>query len=1633
MADWPDPAPATDKAPSMRTTAPLALLLATTLLTACTDPPAEAPSPAVSDITPVAPPGTTAGDAPLQYLRHAAELSAERPLQCLTFSAPLDPAVDYSAYVALDAPVALAVEGERLCLGGLGFGESHALTLRAGLPAADGRRLAADVTETLSFADRPAVVRFAGGGVILPRIDADGVALETVNVATLQITVSRVNDRALAFRTITRGYAAVSGEYAWQPRDARADDVARELWRGQMDTSGPTNAAVTTVFPLLEVLGELDPGAYVIRAENLAELELDSDRPIARAERWLVVTDLAFTAYRAHDGLDAVLRSLQTARPVRDARVQLVARSNEILAETTSGRDGRARFAGPLLRGQGPNAPRLLLAYGADGDFAVLDLDRAPVDLSDHPVSGRIRGAVDGYLYLDRGVYRPGEQVHASALLRDATGRALTERPAALVLVTPTGLEYARARFQRAERAGGVFHDFQLPRNAARGQWRLALEVDGLGEVARRSLAVEDFVPQRIELALTADTDRPLGHEARRAVQAAARFLYGAPGSALPVTTLTRLQIDPAPFPAHPGFRFGRHDEPFSERLDELPAALTDAAGQATVEVVGSPEASEWTQALRLRVLVSATEPGGRAVTRALELPYRPRERYVGLRPELTDGRAEANRPVEVAVVAVDADGAPVAATLDWQLLRNDWQYDWYRSEWGEWQWRRSRRVVPIEDGRLELDADGTALRTRALAWGDYTVALRADGELVASTGFQVGWAGPADGEVAAPDRVRVAGPGRAPRVGERAEITLLAPYAGTAEVVVATDRVLEALTVEVPAQGTRVSVPVTADWGAGAHVMVSVYTPRDVRRQPQPRRAVGVAHVPVDLAAAGRRFELDVAPPAQVVRPNQPLSLEVHARGLPAGERAWLTLAAVDEGILQLTGFASPDPVEWFFGRTALGVELLDDYGRLLDPNQGRAAAVRSGGDGDLGGEGLEAVPFRTVALFSGPVALDTAGRGALTLELPDFNGELRLMAVAWSQAGLAAASRDLTVRDAVPAELVLPRFLAPGDQARATLSLDNVDGAAGEYRVSLGTDAPLALGVETLTVPLARGERGDRPVPLAAHGEGVADISLRVRGPDGFASARDWPLQVRPAWLPARRIQRARLDPGEELAVAATLMDGYRAETATLQVSFAASPIDVAALYRALADDPHGCSEQRMSRVLPLLYAGQLAGLDAVAPPARAEQEVRAAIETLLARQDRDGAFGLWRVGDVGATPWLGAYLTDVLARAAEAGHSVPAAALERAFTALQPIAQGESWRIRGYDTRVADAHLTRDTRDRLTHRSAAYASYVLARAGRMDRSRLRYLHDELLPKIESPLARAHIGAALASLGDRSRAVSAFAAAVEALDYRNPGDIYQSPLRDLAGVLALAAEAGVDSLVDPLLERLAETLPEPTRLNVHQQAFVLLAARALTGGATELTLVDRSGAALERVFTLSADALDPMPVVVNRGSGPVWVTLLAHGSTQEAPPASSAGLTVDKQLRDLAGRPLSGADIRQGDRLVISLEVSSRQAALSQVALVDLLPAGLEIEATLAPADAGEQGRFAWLGSLSPARSTEARDDRFVAAVDVRGGETYRLAYLVRAVTPGRFTLPGVVAEDMYQPARFARSATRPLTVSP
>ncbi|MHA7857688.1 MAG: alpha-2-macroglobulin family protein [Henriciella sp.] len=1574
------------------------------------------------------------GEQRFAYVRYAPDTSDSLPKACLVFSEPLDPIADFSIYAPMDDGVEVAydVNGEQLCLSGLNFASSYTLTLREGLPSEDGDELGREEEVQISFEDRPPYVGFSGSGVILPREDADGLAIETVNVDRVKVKVSRVNDRALAFKSVTKGTEAQQGRYSYVYGDENPGDLSSEVWSGVMDIQNVKNAPVITVFPLPDVIETLEPGAYYIELTDAIELDR-YEGPPASAKRWVMLTDLALTAYRSGSGLDVTLRSLQDGRVMPNTPVQLIAYNNEVLSEAATGVDGRVSFNPELLAGTGNMAPKLVLASGLKGDTAILDLSRAPVDLSELETGGRVTpDEVDGYLYTERGIYRPGETVHITAMMRDRAGRAVSDRNGTMITYRPNGMEAFRVRFAVGE-AGALQRDIDLPKGAARGMWRSVVELDGLGQVGSVSYSVEDFVPQRIAVELDAEDAPFLPGDDARDVDVSARFLYGAPGAALTVKAQTRVEVDPNPF-GYEGFSWGPHDGSFREQIIDLADRVTDGAGAATVRLAPGNRGSNADIPLRLNTVVNVLEPGGRAVSESIRIPYRPKDRYLGIKPGF-DGRLGYEEEGTFEIAALGADGEGVVEDLRWKILEINYHYDWYRED-GRWKWRRSRTVRTVNEGGLRTQNGAASITVSGLQWGAHELVIEAENGDRASRAFNVGWGGDVSGDgVEAPDRVEVVVDEQQIVSGRPAALTIIPPYDGEAQIVVATDRILSIETRAVQASGTSITLPVSDEWGEGAYVMVNVYTPRDPVVQSKPRRAVGVGYVPVSMD--NRTFNVEIEAP-ELIRPGREETITVSLDGGPR-EKAFVTLAAVDEGILRLTKFSSPDPTKWYFGKKAMGLALYDDYGRLLDPNLGLPAEVRTGGD-QLGGEGLSVVPTQTVALFSGVVEIGRGGEAEIEFEIPEFNGELRLMAVAWSQTGLGAADQALTVRREAPVDLILPRFMAPGDEAVATVSIDNVELASGEFEASLAASNPLAITAGEFAQTIPSGTRSDSSVRFAADGSGISDLSLNVTGPDNYSVARSYQIETRSPFLPVTNVSRALMEEDQTFAPDISLFDGFVPGTARMTVSFSGLPVDPNALYNSLARYPYGCTEQTISRAMPLIYAEQLVeegARDNNQPVAR--DRVQVAISRVLNRQSDNGAFGLWRAGDGYASPWLGAYTTDFLYRAKEQGYEVPQAALDRAYQSLRTIAQGDAWRVYGYQTDVYESRWHDDTEKKLMQRSAPYALYVLARAGKADVSRLRYLHDRELGDIRSPLAKAHLAAALSYMGDRSRAFSAFNAAEEALGYNNSGDYYQTSLRDLSGVLALAAETGFNDHVARLAEQIGEDTPEPDRLTTQEKAFMLLAVSGLSqedGLRLDVDGLGRNSNNDRRYFVTREQVDRGVSFRLRRGSTPVFRTVMVTGSPASAPSPASEKLSVTKRIRTMQGARVDLDDITQGDQLVVALTISPRERRNNPVILADLLPAGFEIETVLRPADGqrefGTDGAFAWVGEIDQAETAEARDDRFVAAVDVIS-DARTLAYVVRAVTPGSFTMPGVVAEDMYRPDVFARSAASEITIAP
>jgi hypothetical protein len=1260
---------------------------------------------------------------------HRVDSEAASPRICVEFSDPLaKERAGLTDFLQVEAGRGLAVEADpqALCVDGVIHGERYRLRVRAGLPAADGEILAQAADLDIYVRDRSPAVRFQGRAYVLPKGGEAAIPLVSVNTRLVKAQVLRLGDRSLA--TAAGAGPLLRSLSPYETQEIR-DRQGEAIWSGEVEVGMELNREQTTAVPIGALIQALKPGAYVMTARP-AEAPDQGDE---LATQWFVVSDLGLSGLTGNDGLHAFVRSLSSTQPLAGAKLRLVARNDEILGQASTDASGHARFEPGLLRGEGGNKPALLIAEGPEGDFAFLDLAQSPFDLSDRGVAGRpAPGPVDVFLTTERGVYRAGETVQITALARDGAARALTGTPLTLKLRRPDGVEHLRVLLPD-QGLGGRHLAIDLPPTAMRGTWRAALHADPEAPpLAEQPFLVEDFEPERLafEPSLEATAIDPA---ALPDLQLEARFLFGAPAAGLEVEGEVRLEQTDR-LVAWPGYRFGLADEASNPVGTALPPTRTDAAGQARLALELPPLTGGSKPSLAM-VAVRVLEGGGRPVERTLERPVVDSRPRLGIKP-LFEGAVDEGGTAAFEVIALDPQGRPLALSgLRWTLSRVTTSFQWYQYD-GRWDYEPVTRRERVASGDLNLSAEAPARIQAPVDWGGYELAVSAPaaaasvgvaataagapglglsaGSGPAATGgpragtgpmaasgagtpsiipasltFEAGWyLAPKD--IDTPDILKVSLDKPGYGVGEKARAHLEARFPGTALVLALGDRLLSLQEVQVPAGGTTVEIPVTADWGAGAYVTALLYRPMDLAAKRMPGRAIGLAWAAVDPGE--RQLRVEVTPTGPVA-PRQSLELELSVPGLPAGAEAFVTLAAVDVGILNLTRFAPPDPDAWYFGQRRLGMEIRDLYGQLIDRMQGAPGVVRSGGDGGL--VRLEGPPPTEdlLAFHSGILRLDAQGKARVRFRPSDFNGTIKLMAMAWTATGVGQADQDLVMRDPIVIQASLPRFLAPGDESRALLELTHVAGPAGRVAVSLetGSDQPVEVLAQVAhhELDLNAGGRARIEVPLRALASGDAFLRARLRTPDGQEIVKRLRLPVRDNRPTQRLTQVETLKPGGPgLVLSPALFQDLQPDSTTLLVSASgAGRLDLPGLLLSLDRYPYGCAEQIASRALPLLYVSEIAlaaglsddltgslmggmGGDLGGSQGRGSagtgSRIQAAITDLIGNQGSDGGFGLWGPG--GDDFWLDAYVTDFLTRAREAGHAVPQVAFELALDNLR-----------------------------------------------------------------------------------------------------------------------------------------------------------------------------------------------------------------------------------------------------------------------------------------------------------------------------------------------------------------------------
>ncbi|MEH0072091.1 MG2 domain-containing protein [Pannonibacter sp. Pt2-lr] len=953
-----------------------------------------------------------------RILDHRVDADAAEPRICVIFSDELEKNRDFSDFLkVLDTSgTAVSADGSQLCVTGVRHGQRYDMQVRAGITANDGEQLERSRHLSIYIRDRAPSVHFLGRAYVLPKGKDATIPVVSVNSKEVALEIFRVGDRGLV--DVVRDERFMR-QLSYYDSSQLEDELGEKVWSGVVETASPLNEDVTTAIPLEDIGLELKPGVYAMSAKS----KLDTaDEWSAKATQWFIVSDIGLSSYSGTEGVIASLRSLSSAKPMEGVTVRLVAVNNEVLGEVVSDANGLAAFTAGLSRGRGGRAPALVVAETAEGDYSFLDLRKPAFDLSDRGVEAVRPRPLDVFSWTDKGIYRSGETVHAQALLRTAKADAQTDLPLTFIFVRPDGVEYSRTVINDGG-LGGYLQDLVLPAGIQQGSWTLRVYLDPKGSaLAEKTFLVEDYQPERVDYTLKASAEalsiaRPVD------VTVEGRFLYGAPAA----NQTLEGEIIVAPvrnLAAFPGYVFGLSDEGIYPERASLPEGLATDENGAVTFPLSLPQLQPTSGLYTSTLITRLVETGGRYVERSLDLPVLPGGPRIGVKP-LFSGGVDEGGPAEYEIVLIDENGKQIAGKdLTWTLSRIDRSYQWYRSD-GQWNYEPVTSSERVSSGKIDVPSDAPARLSLPVNWGEYKLEVSLGGNQPAETSdtFSAGWYS-AGGSSDTPDRLEVGLDKSAYRPGETAILRLKPKTEGVAIINVFAEGLLETKTVEVDGSETEVSLAVTDDWGAGAYVTATLLRPMDIDAKRMPARSLGLAWGQVE--PGDRKLSVEITAP-ETMRPRQELTATLKLANVPAGEKAYVTLAAVDVGILNLTGYKAPEPSSWYFGQRRLGIEIRDLYGQLIDRTAGTRGTVRSGGDG---GSGLKAPPpdEEPVALFSGIVEVSDDGTAAIVFDVPDFNGTLKLMAVAWSAGGVGEASRDVQVRDPVVMSTSMPAFMAPG-----------------------------------------------------------------------------------------------------------------------------------------------------------------------------------------------------------------------------------------------------------------------------------------------------------------------------------------------------------------------------------------------------------------------------------------------------------------------------------------------------------------------------------------------------------------------------------------------------------------------------
>lgn len=1527
------------------------------------------------------------------------------------------------------------------------------LSIQSGIQNTTGSRLTASSVHKVTFEETKPSVRFVGKGVILPTTQGLTIPIEAVNVSAVIVTAVRISTENVPQFLQVNDFEG----------DRELRRVGREVWKQVVEldnTPAAKNSRKRYGLDVSPLSANHPGGMYQLSlsfrrsqviydcsdAPKNDKINLDlvdwaddqeyGDWPFAGADfdwsefynqrfnpchpayyyPWwdhdvsvsqnVIISDIGLLAKRAeNDTLAVFVSDLKTTEPLANVPLKVYDFQRTLIASGKSGADGSATLTCP-------RKPFLLTAEN-NQQFGYLKLnDGAALSVSHFDVAGEtVRKGIKGFIYGERGVWRPGDPIFLTFILMDE-GKLPRDHPVSLELINPRG---QTALTQTQIRAVNGFYSFRLstPADAPTGNWTARCSIGGV--TFEKALKIETVMPNRLDARLDFGGKAELGATPTTA-KLTSSWLFGAKAANLSSRVELRLAPTPTRFEAFPNFIFDDPMVTFSPESFMLFDGTLNTAGEAVFSTdIGKTitPPGKLTAVFNTRVF----EPGGAFSSLRTSLPMHVYDHYLGVSAPTGDAadptlRTDRSHPIKI--VRVTSSGrAEGNGRVEVKLYKIRWRWWWEKGEESLADYIGAESYRPVQSTVVQLQ-NGIGqweLKVGEQEWGRYLIEVRdlqgrhSSGQIVFMD--EPGWQGRGRRDAAegagvlsfTADKTQY-------NVGDK--VTLTIPTAKTGRGLVSLEtgsRLLKSEWFEPKAASYRYTFKVTPEMAPTVYAYVTYLQPHLQTANDLPIRLYGV--IPINVVNPSTILQ-PVIECAETLTPEAPASITVKEAG---GKTMTYTLAIVDQGLLDLTRFATPNPWEHFYSREALGVKTWDLYDWVAGAYGGKLERLLAiGGDERLELQGgWQANRFPPMVLFQGPFELKRSQSKTHVIDLPQYVGAARVMVVAGSGKAFGTAEKSVFMRKPLMVLATLPRVIGMEEEVSLPVSVFAMDPTMRQVQVKLSAEGPVTIQ-DAAEQTIAFKETGEQLVTFTIRANASAGLAkFHVQAVSGAETAQQTiEIAVRNPMKRVTQTAAALVQPNESWAPDLKLPGQPGTNIVTAELS-RIPPLNLSRRLGFLISYPHGCVEQTTSAVFPQLYLQKLLDL-----PNEKKQEIeaniKAGIQRLRSFQCSDGGFGYWP-GDNESDGWCTNYAGAFLLEAKTAGYTVPSGVFEQWRSFQKRAAQG--WLAGNESSALIQA-------DRL---------YTLAAAGEPEMAAMNRLKEQ---KNLVTVSRWRLAAAYQLAGQRQAAISLTAGSTSLPPYRELSGTFGSDLRDKAILLETMTLLNDQQRAFPLLQEISAVLSSEEWLSTHSTAYSLLAIARYAGvlgkDASPFTcMVSLQGHEEIKVATSQPLAQQQWAIaedttaafnVTNTGTTPVYARLLMEGLPRiGGETASSNGLEITVNYMTMQKQPVDVTSLPQGTDFIAEVTVrhTGVEPVYKELALSHIVPSGWEIHNERFAGEENQSAAFEY---------QDIRDDRIFTYFDLNRDLSKTFRVLLNASYVGRYYLPPINVEAMYDASIYART---------